>query len=49
MPLFFLYSFFTFLEMNEVKEVVVVCDPFYKDIFEGLEATWAVLCFLYKL
>ncbi|KAK6945656.1 Cytidylyltransferase IspD/TarI [Dillenia turbinata] len=29
-----LYSFFTFADMNEVKEIVVVCDPSYKDIFE---------------
>ncbi|CAI9101496.1 OLC1v1038833C1 [Oldenlandia corymbosa var. corymbosa] len=29
-----LYSFFTFCRMPEVKEVVVVCDPSYQDIFE---------------
>ncbi|KAF2560655.1 hypothetical protein F2Q70_00018182 [Brassica cretica] len=30
-----LYSFFTFSRMSEVKEIVVVCDPFFRDIFEG--------------
>ncbi|PON53721.1 2-C-methyl-D-erythritol 4-phosphate cytidylyltransferase [Parasponia andersonii] len=29
-----LYSFYTFSKMIEVKEIVVVCDPSYKDIFE---------------
>ncbi|KAH1056342.1 hypothetical protein J1N35_034407 [Gossypium stocksii] len=29
-----LYSFYTFSRMIEVKEIVVVCDPSYKDIFE---------------
>lgn len=29
-------SFYTFSRMIEVKEIVVVCDPSYKDIFEGL-------------
>ncbi|XP_057977850.1 2-C-methyl-D-erythritol 4-phosphate cytidylyltransferase, chloroplastic [Malania oleifera] len=29
-----LYSFYTFSLMNEVKEIIVVCDPSYKDIFE---------------
>ncbi|XP_038984265.1 2-C-methyl-D-erythritol 4-phosphate cytidylyltransferase, chloroplastic isoform X2 [Phoenix dactylifera] len=29
-----LYSFYTFSQMSEVKEIVVVCDPSYKDIFE---------------
>ncbi|GMI73102.1 2-C-METHYL-D-ERYTHRITOL 4-PHOSPHATE CYTIDYLTRANSFERASE [Hibiscus trionum] len=29
-----LYSLYTFSRMNEVKEIVVVCDPSYKDIFE---------------
>ncbi|KAI4296132.1 hypothetical protein L6164_036116 [Bauhinia variegata] len=29
-----LYSFFTFSRMVEVKEIIVVCDPSYKDIFE---------------
>ncbi|GAV63321.1 IspD domain-containing protein [Cephalotus follicularis] len=29
-----LYSFFTFSQMVEVREIVVVCDPSYKDIFE---------------
>ncbi|KAL7002104.1 2-C-methyl-D-erythritol 4-phosphate cytidylyltransferase [Sarracenia purpurea var. burkii] len=29
-----LYSFYTFSHMIEVKEIIVVCDPSYKDIFE---------------
>ncbi|XP_058188506.1 2-C-methyl-D-erythritol 4-phosphate cytidylyltransferase, chloroplastic [Rhododendron vialii] len=29
-----LYSFYTFSHMIEVKEIVVVCDPSYKDIFQ---------------
>ncbi|KAK4799048.1 hypothetical protein SAY86_024413 [Trapa natans] len=29
-----LYSFYTFSRMREVKEIVVVCDPSYKDVFE---------------
>ncbi|KAJ4952239.1 hypothetical protein NE237_029071 [Protea cynaroides] len=29
-----LYSFYTFSSMVEVKEIVVVCDPSYRDIFE---------------
>nr|AQZ26749.1 2-C-methyl-D-erythritol 4-phosphate cytidylyltransferase [Eucommia ulmoides] len=29
-----LYSFYTFSRMPEVKEIVVVCDPSYEDIFE---------------
>ncbi|PIA42136.1 hypothetical protein AQUCO_02100180v1 [Aquilegia coerulea] len=29
-----LYSFYTFSRMMEVKEIIVVCDPSYKDIFE---------------
>ncbi|MBA0662247.1 hypothetical protein Goklo_006411 [Gossypium klotzschianum] len=31
-----LHSLYTFSRMIEVKEIVVVCDPSYKDIFEGL-------------
>ncbi|KAH9603117.1 hypothetical protein KSS87_002691 [Heliosperma pusillum] len=30
-----LYSLYTFSQMVEVKEIVVVCDPSYRDIFEG--------------
>ncbi|XP_020537138.1 2-C-methyl-D-erythritol 4-phosphate cytidylyltransferase, chloroplastic isoform X2 [Jatropha curcas] len=30
-----LYSFYTFSKMAAVKEIVVVCDPSYQDIFEG--------------
>lgn len=29
-----LYSFYTFSEMSQVKEIVVVCDPSYQDVFE---------------
>ncbi|KAK1352125.1 2-C-methyl-D-erythritol 4-phosphate cytidylyltransferase, chloroplastic [Heracleum sosnowskyi] len=29
-----LYSFYTFSLMPEVKEIIVVCDPSYRDIFE---------------
>jgi len=29
-----LYSFYTFANMAEVSEIVVVCDPSYRDIFE---------------
>lgn len=29
-----LYSFYTFAEMSQVKEIVVVCDPSYQDVFE---------------
>ncbi|KAM1332217.1 hypothetical protein ACFX13_045393 [Malus domestica] len=29
-----LYSFYTFSQMIEVKEIIVVCDPSYKDVFE---------------
>ncbi|KAI4367388.1 hypothetical protein MLD38_023131 [Melastoma candidum] len=32
-----LYSLYTFSEMSEVKEIVVVCDPSYKDIFEDVK------------
>ncbi|KAL2939478.1 2-C-methyl-D-erythritol 4-phosphate cytidylyltransferase chloroplastic [Bienertia sinuspersici] len=31
-----LYSLYTFSLMVEVKEIVVVCDPSYKDIFEEI-------------
>lgn len=30
-----LRSFYTFARLPEVKEIVVVCDPSYQDIFEG--------------
>nr|AAZ80386.1 2-C-methyl-D-erythritol 4-phosphate cytidylyltransferase [Ginkgo biloba] len=29
-----LYSFYTFSRMSEVKEIITVCDPSYRDIFE---------------
>lgn len=32
-----LYSFYTFSCMTEVKEIVVVCDPSYQDIFEDVK------------
>ncbi|CAN1140376.1 2-C-methyl-D-erythritol 4-phosphate cytidylyltransferase, chloroplastic [Linum perenne] len=32
-----LYSFYTFSKMIEVKEIVVVCDPSYTDVFEDAE------------
>ncbi|CAL5199652.1 unnamed protein product [Lathyrus oleraceus] len=32
-----LYSFLTFSRMPEVKEIVVVCDPSYRDIFEDVK------------
>ncbi|KAI8026947.1 hypothetical protein LOK49_LG02G02547 [Camellia lanceoleosa] len=32
-----LYSFYTFSHMIEVKEIIVVCDPSYKDIFEDIK------------
>ncbi|XP_059445777.1 2-C-methyl-D-erythritol 4-phosphate cytidylyltransferase, chloroplastic isoform X1 [Corylus avellana] len=30
-----LYSLYTFSQLIEVKEIIVVCDPSYKDVFEG--------------
>ncbi|WJX92076.1 2-C-methyl-D-erythritol 4-phosphate cytidylyltransferase [Trifolium repens] len=32
-----LYSFYTFSRMIEVKEIIVVCDPSYNDIFEDVK------------
>ncbi|KAJ8433174.1 hypothetical protein Cgig2_023818 [Carnegiea gigantea] len=32
-----LYSLYTFSQMIEVKEIVVVCDPSYRDIFEDVK------------
>ncbi|KAL0918923.1 hypothetical protein M5K25_010970 [Dendrobium thyrsiflorum] len=29
-----LYSFYTLSRLSEVKEIIVVCDPSYKDVFE---------------
>ncbi|XP_042983413.1 2-C-methyl-D-erythritol 4-phosphate cytidylyltransferase, chloroplastic-like [Carya illinoinensis] len=29
------YSLYTFSQLIQVKEIIVVCDPSYKDIFEG--------------
>jgi hypothetical protein len=28
-------SLYTFSQLIEVKEIIVVCDPSYKDVFEG--------------
>lgn len=28
-------SFYTFSHRREVKEIIIVCDPSYKDVFEG--------------
>lgn len=36
-------SFYTFSRMPEVKEIVVVCDPSYRDIFEGLEVLYDIV------
>ncbi|KAF6139619.1 hypothetical protein GIB67_033623 [Kingdonia uniflora] len=33
-----LYSFYTFAQMIQVKEIIVVCDPSYRDIFQGIIA-----------
>jgi 2-C-methyl-D-erythritol 4-phosphate cytidylyltransferase len=33
--LHFIHSLKTFCQLKEVKEVVVVCDPDYRDVFEG--------------
>lgn len=44
------YSFYTFSRMAEVKEIIVVCDPSYRDVFEGFIPCnmhlllWHVLC-----
>ncbi|GAU14774.1 hypothetical protein TSUD_204230 [Trifolium subterraneum] len=32
-----LYSFYTFSRMIQVKEIIVVCDPSYKDIFQDVK------------
>lgn len=37
-----LYSFHTFSLMSEVKEIVVVCDPSYRDIFEEAQNSTTV-------
>ncbi|KAK9161928.1 hypothetical protein Syun_002830 [Stephania yunnanensis] len=39
-----LYSFYTFARMSQVKEIVVVCDPSYNDIFQGRSFLFS-LCF----
>ena len=36
-------SFYTFANMVEVKEIVVVCDPSYKDVFEGFDPFYLFL------
>ncbi|KAJ1427081.1 Nucleotide-diphospho-sugar transferase [Sesbania bispinosa] len=35
-----LYSFYIFSHMVEVKEIIVVCDPSYKDIFEDAKGNY---------
>nr|AFK34060.1 unknown [Lotus japonicus] len=35
-----LYSFFTFCHMLQVKEVIVVCDPSYQDIFQDAKGNY---------
>jgi len=35
MLLHFIHSLKTFCQLKEVKEVVVVCEPDYSDVFEG--------------
>ncbi|TKY53859.1 2-C-methyl-D-erythritol 4-phosphate cytidylyltransferase [Spatholobus suberectus] len=35
-----LFSFYTFAHMVEVKEIIVVCDPSYKDIFEDAKGNF---------
>jgi len=40
-----LCSFHTFFHMFEVKEVIVVCDPSYRDVFEGLPPPLALISF----
>ncbi|XP_043806366.1 2-C-methyl-D-erythritol 4-phosphate cytidylyltransferase, chloroplastic isoform X2 [Manihot esculenta] len=37
-----LYSFYTFSKLIEVKEIVVVCDPSYQDIFEDTKENISV-------
>ena len=42
--------FHTFFHLVQVKEIIVVCDPSYKDIFEGFSITLVVfLSFLYHV
>ena len=36
-------SFYTFSRLIEVKEIIVVCDPSYKDIFEGFRSLSSLL------
>lgn len=36
-------SFHTFAKMEEIMEIVVVCDPSYRDIFEGLPLQCSVM------
>jgi hypothetical protein len=39
--LHFVHSLKTFCQLKEVKEVVVVCDPDYSDVFEGCKVVHA--------
>ncbi|KAK7855941.1 2-c-methyl-d-erythritol 4-phosphate cytidylyltransferase [Quercus suber] len=42
-----LYSFYTFSQLIEVKEIIVVCDPSYKDIFEVLKEIFKLKFFVF--
>jgi 2-C-methyl-D-erythritol 4-phosphate cytidylyltransferase len=37
-----LHSFHTFAKMEEIMEIVVVCDPSYRDIFEDAAKTISI-------
>ncbi|RVW44388.1 2-C-methyl-D-erythritol 4-phosphate cytidylyltransferase, chloroplastic [Vitis vinifera] len=39
-----LYSFYTFSHMSAVKEIVVVCDPSYKDILKAVDLNSELVC-----
>jgi len=41
--------FHTFFHLVQVKEIIVVCDPSYKDIFEGFSIPLVLLSFLYHV
>uniref|UniRef100_A0A2N9HIQ8 2-C-methyl-D-erythritol 4-phosphate cytidylyltransferase n=1 Tax=Fagus sylvatica TaxID=28930 RepID=A0A2N9HIQ8_FAGSY len=42
-----LYSLYTFSQLIEVKEIIVVCDPSYQDIFEVIEEIFKLKCFFF--
>ncbi|XP_060185656.1 uncharacterized protein LOC132615113 isoform X2 [Lycium barbarum] len=37
-------SFYTFSWMPQVKEIIVVCDPSYKDIFKCMDFKFLIVC-----